>query len=60
MASPIPARSDVSGCVYECVNCGQQMDVESIQAMPPCPTCNGPRMWEFRSEGHSEDDDPDD
>ena len=60
MASAIPAHSDTSSWMYECVNCGHQIDVESIQAMPTCPTCNGPRVWEFRCGGHSEDDYSDD
>ena len=44
--------------MYECLNCGHQIDVESIQAMPTCPNCNGPRVWTFRSDRHSEDEYP--
>ena len=60
MAKTIPARSDSLSWMYECVNCSYQIDVESAQAMPTCPKCDGPRVWEFRSGGHSEDDCPDD
>ena len=59
MANPIPARRDASTW-YECVNCSYQIDVESVQAMPTCPNCNGPCAWEFRSDGHSQDDFPED
>jgi DNA-directed RNA polymerase subunit RPC12/RpoP len=60
VASPIPTRSGPSSWMYECMNCGHQIDVELIQAMPTCPNCNGPRVWTFRSDAHSEDDDPGD
>ena len=56
MASPIPARSDASSWLYECVNCSFQIDVQSVQATPTCPNCNGPCVWEFRSRGESKDD----
>ena len=60
MANPSPVRSDVSSWAYECVTCSYQIDVDSVQAMPECPNCNGPRAWEFRSGDHSEDEYPDD
>jgi DNA-directed RNA polymerase subunit RPC12/RpoP len=46
--------------MYECVNCGHQIDVEAIETVPTCPSCNGPRMWQFRSDGQSNDEHPDD
>ena len=60
MASPIPARSDSSSWMYECVNCSHEIEVDAVQAMPTCPNCNGPCLWEFRSGDHGEDDYPDD
>jgi rubrerythrin len=60
VAHPIPVRSEASSWVYECVNCGYQIDTQFVQAMPTCPSCNGPRSWEFRSDGHSKDEYPDD
>jgi DNA-directed RNA polymerase subunit RPC12/RpoP len=59
VANPISARRDASSW-YECVNCSYQIEVESVQAMPNCPSCNSPRVWEFHSGGHSKDEDPDD
>ena len=59
MANPIPARRDASSW-YECVNCSYQIDVESVQPTPTCPNCNGPHVWEFRSDAHSTDDYQDD
>ena len=56
MADPILARSDSSNWMYECVNCGFEIDVESVRAMPTCPSCDGPRIWEFKSGSHSDDD----
>jgi len=58
VASPIPVRSDASW-VYECVNCSLQIDLQSVQAIPTCPNCNGPRIWEFRSRDDSKDDSAD-
>jgi len=58
VASPTPARSDSSSWMYECVNCSHEIEVEAVQAMPSCPNCNGPRVWEFRSGDHGEDDYP--
>ena len=55
MPDPIPASSDLASG-YECVNCGYRIDLESVQPVPTCPNCNGPRVWEFSS---GSEDDPD-
>ena len=60
VASPIPARSDASSWLYECVNCSFQIDVQSVQTIPTCPNCNESGVWEFRSRDRSKDDSPDD
>ena len=39
MANPAPVGSDVSAGTYRCVNCGYEMDLESVQSLPPCPEC---------------------
>ena len=39
MADPIPVGSDVSAGTYECTNCGNQLEVQSVQSMPPWPSC---------------------
>jgi len=40
----------------ECANCGYQLQVQSMQSMPPCPNCEGPYAWEPRSGGDSKAD----
>jgi hypothetical protein len=39
MAEPVPAGSDVSAGTYRCTNCGYELDVRSVQSLPPCPSC---------------------
>jgi predicted nucleic acid-binding Zn-ribbon protein len=39
MAEPVPAGSDVSAGTYRCTNCGYELDVSSVQSVPPCPSC---------------------
>ena len=39
MAEPVPAGSDVSAGTYACTNCGNQIEVGSVQSLPPCPEC---------------------
>ena len=31
--------SDVSAGTYRCTNCGETIDVGSVQSLPPCPNC---------------------
>jgi predicted RNA-binding Zn-ribbon protein involved in translation (DUF1610 family) len=57
VANPLPAQSDSSTWAYACVSCSHQIDVESVQAMPTCPNCNGPCVWEFRCDGENDPDD---
>ena len=55
MAEPVPAGSDVSAGTYSCTNCGNTIDVGSVQSLPPCPECqNG--SWNSVSGGDSKDD----
>jgi predicted nucleic acid-binding Zn-ribbon protein len=35
----IPAGSDVSAGTYRCTSCGNQIDVQSTESLPPCPEC---------------------
>jgi hypothetical protein len=56
MAEPVPIGSDVSSGTYRCTNCGNQLDVQSTQHLPPCPSCGGPNQWESMSGGDSTDD----
>jgi Zn finger protein HypA/HybF involved in hydrogenase expression len=39
MADPVPAGSDVSAGTYKCTNCGNELQVQSVQSLPPCPNC---------------------
>jgi Zn finger protein HypA/HybF involved in hydrogenase expression len=56
MANPAPIGSDVSAGTYRCTNCDYEMQVQSVQSMPPCPDCGGPNEWEATSGGDSRDD----
>jgi lipopolysaccharide biosynthesis regulator YciM len=40
MAEPVPAGSDVSAGTYRCTNCGYELELGSIDHLPPCPSCN--------------------
>jgi hypothetical protein len=33
----IPYGSDASAGTYECVDCGQTLDLPSVSSLPPCP-----------------------
>ena len=55
MAEPVPAGSDVSAGSYRCTNCGNTIDVSSVQSLPPCPNCNNGE-WSTVSGGDSRDD----
>ena len=59
MANPVPAGSDVSAGTYRCTQCSHQIDVGSVQSLPPCPKCaNG--EWQTVTGGDSvEDPSPD-
>ena len=56
MATAIPVGSDVSAGSYRCENCGYELDVQSVQSMPPGPACDGPYSWKAKSGGDSNDD----
>jgi Zinc-ribbon containing domain len=52
MAEPVPAGSDVSAGIYQCDECGYELDVASIESLPSCPECsNG--SWDTESGGES-------
>lgn len=55
MADPVPAGSDVSAGTYRCRNCGNQIDVGSVDSLPPCPKC-GNAEWNTLSGGDSAKD----
>ncbi len=44
MADPAPIGSDVSAGTYRCTNCGNQITVQSVESLPPCPSCGGPTL----------------
>lgn len=55
MAEPVPAGSDVSSGTYKCTSCGNELQVQSISSLPPCPECaNG--EYTTLSGGDSKDD----
>jgi Zn finger protein HypA/HybF involved in hydrogenase expression len=53
MAEPAPVGSDASAGTYRCTNCGYELQVQSVQSLPPCPSCGGPNSWEVVSGGDS-------
>jgi predicted nucleic acid-binding Zn-ribbon protein len=55
MADPVPAGSDVSAGTYRCTNCGNQIDVSSVESLPPCAKC-GNGEWNTVSGGDSAKD----
>jgi hypothetical protein len=56
MANPAPIGSDVSAGTYRCTNCGNEIQLQSVQSLPPCPSCGGPNDWEAVSGGDSAQD----
>jgi Zn finger protein HypA/HybF involved in hydrogenase expression len=56
MADPAPIGSDVSAGTYRCTNCGNELQVQSVQSLPPCPSCVGPNEWEIVTGGDSAQD----
>jgi len=55
MADPAPIGSDVSAGTYRCTNCGNQITVQSVESLPPCPSCGGPNDWNAVSGADSAD-----
>jgi len=56
MANPAPIGSDVSAGTYRCTSCGNEIQVQSVQSLPPCPSCDGPNHWEVVSGADSAQD----
>jgi hypothetical protein len=56
MAQTIPVGSDVSSGTYVCQSCGYELDVQSVQSLPPCPNCEGPYSWSAKSGGDAAED----
>jgi lipopolysaccharide biosynthesis regulator YciM len=52
MANPVPSGSDVSAGTYRSTQCGYEIDVDSTQHLPPCPSC-GNGAWDTVSGGDS-------
>lgn len=50
MANPIPTGSDVRAGTYKCTNCGYDLGVQSVDSLPPCPSCSN-NSWEPVSGG---------
>ena len=55
MAEPVPAGSDVSAGTYRCANCSHELEIQSTESLPPCPSC-GNGKWQTVSGGDSSDD----
>ncbi len=55
MAEPVPTGSDVSAGTYRCTNCGETIQVNSVDSLPPCPKC-GNNEWDTIKGGDSKDD----
>ena len=61
MASTTPVGSDVSSGTYRYTNCSYELDIQSVQSLPPCPQCDGPYAWESLTGGDAAaDPHPDD
>lgn len=56
MTNPAPIGSDVSAGTYRCTNFGNEIQVQSVQSLPPCPSCEGPNHWEVVSGADSAQD----
>ena len=56
MADPAPIGSDVSAGTYRCTNCGNTISVQSVESLPPCPSCGGPNDWDAVSGADSMSD----
>ena len=56
MADPAPIGSDVSAGTYRCTNCGNRISVQSVESLPPCPSCGGPNDWDAVSGADSAND----
>ena len=56
MTNPAPIGSDVSAGTYRCTNCGNEIQVQSVQSLPPCPSGEGPNHWEVVSGADSAQD----
>jgi Zn finger protein HypA/HybF involved in hydrogenase expression len=55
MAESVPAGSDVSAGTYRCANCSYELEIQSTDNLPPCPSC-GNGQWRTVSGGDSSDD----
>jgi len=53
---PLPSVATFSAGTSRCVNCGYELQVQSVESLPPCPKCDGPCGWEAVSGGDSRDD----
>ena len=56
MANPAPIGSDVSAGTYSCANCGDELQVQSVQSLPPARSATAPTRWLAVSGGDSRDD----
>jgi len=52
MAEPVPAGSDASAGTSRCTRCGNELEVDSTDHLPPCPSW-GNAQWETVSGGDS-------
>lgn len=41
MAKTAPCGSDVSAGTFECVDCGERIQMASHSSLPPCPNADG-------------------
>ena len=55
MAEPVPTGSDVSAGTYRCTNCGETIQVNSVDSLPPCPKCSNDE-WDTITGGDSAED----
>ena len=55
MANPIPTGSDVRAGTYRCTECGYEISVQSVDSLPPCPSCAN-NSWEPVTGGDAAED----
>ena len=55
MANPVLAGSDVSADAYRCMNCGNEIQMNSTTHFASCPKC-GNGVWDTVSGGDSLND----
>ena len=55
MSEPVSTGSDVSAGTYRCIECGEELTMQSEKSLPPCPNCNGTTFETVRGADSAQD-----